>query len=203
MRIQSRRWTSIAPIVVRKEGNTYQIIAGERRWRAWHDVGSKEIPAIVREANDLDARELSLIENWQREDLSEPEKERFVYQLYKDGKKADKYKNESDMARRTGLNQTTLQRVILAGEEKEAANAPPETKQVSAKDLSETRAFRKASPEAGRELLKIRSEKPEKLPQNLLRGVISAVEKAPKDKQKKVVELIAGDKLQLDEMRAC
>ena len=60
----------ITPITLRKTGDTYQIIAGERRWRASRMAGLSEIPAIVIEADDAKVRELALIENLQRQDLT-------------------------------------------------------------------------------------------------------------------------------------
>ncbi|HYE83095.1 MAG TPA: ParB/RepB/Spo0J family partition protein [Clostridia bacterium] len=60
----------VQPIIVRKLGNNYQIIAGERRWRASRLAGKKTIPAIVKECSNLEVMELALIENLQREDLN-------------------------------------------------------------------------------------------------------------------------------------
>lgn len=60
----------IQPILVRKDGDLYRIIAGERRWRASQLAGLTEIPAIVREASDAEAFELALVENLQRSDLN-------------------------------------------------------------------------------------------------------------------------------------
>lgn len=60
----------IQPIVVRRSGSAYEIIAGERRWRAAQEAGLKEVPIIVRDAEDAQAAELSLIENVQREGLN-------------------------------------------------------------------------------------------------------------------------------------
>ena len=71
----------LQPIIVRQnpafEG-TYEIIAGERRWRAARDAGLSEIPAIILDADDLKAAQLALIENVQREDLNAVE-EAFGY----------------------------------------------------------------------------------------------------------------------------
>src|SRR5438270_13704660 len=60
----------IQPLIVRQAGARFELIAGERRWRAAQEIGLTEVPAIVRTANDLEVLELSLIENLQRADLN-------------------------------------------------------------------------------------------------------------------------------------
>jgi ParB family chromosome partitioning protein len=60
----------VEPILVRRQGQRYRIVAGERRWRAAQRAGLKEIPALVREATDVQAFELALVENLQRADLN-------------------------------------------------------------------------------------------------------------------------------------
>lgn len=60
----------VQPIIVRKLENGYQIVAGERRWRASRMAGKKTIPAIIKECSNLEVMELALIENLQREDLN-------------------------------------------------------------------------------------------------------------------------------------
>ena len=64
----------IQPIVVSKENGYYAILAGERRWRAAKLAGLEEIPAIIRDSDEQTNREISLIENIQREDLNPYEK---------------------------------------------------------------------------------------------------------------------------------
>ena len=60
----------IQPLIVRPVNSRFELIAGERRWRAAKEVGLTEAPAIVRQATDLEVLELSLIENLQRSDLN-------------------------------------------------------------------------------------------------------------------------------------
>jgi ParB family chromosome partitioning protein len=60
----------VEPILVRREGARYRIVAGERRWRAAQRAGLREVPAILREATDRQAFELALVENLQRADLN-------------------------------------------------------------------------------------------------------------------------------------
>ena len=60
----------IQPLIVRPVNGRFELIAGERRWRAAKEVGLAEAPAIVRQATDLEVLELSLIENLQRADLN-------------------------------------------------------------------------------------------------------------------------------------
>src|SRR5690242_2191275 len=60
----------IQPLIVRKVAGKYELIAGERRWRAAKEVGLAEAPVIVRTATDQEVLELALIENIQRADLN-------------------------------------------------------------------------------------------------------------------------------------
>lgn len=60
----------IQPIIVKKTGDLYTIVAGERRWRAAKKAGIKKIPVLVRDYEEVQVREIALIENLQREDLN-------------------------------------------------------------------------------------------------------------------------------------
>jgi ParB family transcriptional regulator, chromosome partitioning protein len=74
-----KRTGLLQPVVVRRHGQQYQIVVGERRWRAAQMAGLTHIPAIVREATEAQSLELALVENLLREDLN-PMEEAEAYQ---------------------------------------------------------------------------------------------------------------------------
>lgn len=74
-----RQFGIIQPLLLKKRENGYEIVAGERRWRAARLAGLKEVPAIVRDYSEKEIMEISLIENIQREDLN-PIEEALAYQ---------------------------------------------------------------------------------------------------------------------------
>lgn len=74
-----KRTGVLQPVVVRRHGQQYQIVVGERRWRAAKMAGLSHIPAIVREATEAQSLELALVENLLREDLN-PMEEAEAYQ---------------------------------------------------------------------------------------------------------------------------
>jgi ParB family transcriptional regulator, chromosome partitioning protein len=93
----------IEPILVRREGRSYRILAGERRWRAAQRAGLREIPAVVREASEREAFELALVENLQREDLNAIE-EAEAYQLLL----TDHALTQEQVAARVGKERSTV-----------------------------------------------------------------------------------------------
>ena len=76
-----KKYGVIQPIIVTQKDNFYQIVAGERRWRASKKAGLTEIPAIIRNDDERKNREISLIENIQREDLNPIDKARGIKTL--------------------------------------------------------------------------------------------------------------------------
>ena len=100
----------IQPIVVRKVGDRFQIIAGERRWRAAKIAGLLRVPVVVREVRDGDERallEMALIENIQREDLN-PIEEALAYRRL-----ADQFDmTQEAIAAAVGKDRTTVANVV-------------------------------------------------------------------------------------------
>jgi ParB family transcriptional regulator, chromosome partitioning protein len=71
----------IQPVVVRRVNGGYQLIAGERRWRAARQAGLDRIPAVVRDATDVESLEIALVENLLREDLNPMEEAEAYHKL--------------------------------------------------------------------------------------------------------------------------
>ncbi|MCD8148649.1 MAG: ParB/RepB/Spo0J family partition protein [Clostridiales bacterium] len=76
-----RQFGIIQPLIVQNKKDYYEIIAGERRWRAAKIAGLKEVPVIIRDISDQEIMEMSLIENIQREDLNPIEEARAYKRL--------------------------------------------------------------------------------------------------------------------------
>jgi len=93
----------IQPIILKKEGETYSIVAGERRWRAAKIAGIKEIPAIIMDLSDKEILEISLIENIQRQDLN-PIEESIAYK-----KLIDEFNlTQEQLSNRIGKSRTSI-----------------------------------------------------------------------------------------------
>ncbi|HKK01572.1 MAG TPA: ParB/RepB/Spo0J family partition protein [Desulfuromonadales bacterium] len=93
----------IQPLVVRRLSDHYQIIAGERRWRAAQKAGLHEVPVVIQDVSEDWAFEVALIENIQREDLN-PIEEADAYRNLMEGFDL----SQEDVARRVGKNRTTI-----------------------------------------------------------------------------------------------
>jgi ParB family transcriptional regulator, chromosome partitioning protein len=93
----------VEPILVRKDGMRYRILAGERRWRAAQRAGLKEVPAVLREASEREAFELALVENLQRTDLNAIE-EAEAYEVLVE----DHGLTQEQVAERVGKDRSTV-----------------------------------------------------------------------------------------------
>jgi len=97
----------LQPLVVRRHDDGYQIIAGERRWRAAQRAGWHRVPVLVREATTVEALELALIENVQREDLNPLEEARAYEYLA-----AEAGLTQEQIAERVGRERSTVANYI-------------------------------------------------------------------------------------------
>jgi len=97
----------LQPVVVRPKEDGYELIAGERRWRAAREAGLAEIPAIIKDSSDLESLEIALVENLQREDLNAMEEANAYTYL------ADVFNmKQEEIATRVGKNRTTVANTI-------------------------------------------------------------------------------------------
>ncbi len=97
----------IQPLVVRRVGDRFQLVAGERRWRASRLAGLKTVPVVVQEFAEKRLMEVALIENIQREDLNPIEVAHAFERLHKDYSLS-----HDDIARRTGKDRTTVTNML-------------------------------------------------------------------------------------------
>src|SRR5207244_9063074 len=97
----------IQPIVVRRLGDGFQIVAGERRWRASKLAGLAEVPVVVQDVADPQMLELALIENIQREDLNPIE----TAQAY-DRLARELGLSQEEIGKRTGKDRTSIANTI-------------------------------------------------------------------------------------------
>jgi ParB family chromosome partitioning protein len=93
----------IQPLVVRKKSDHYELIAGERRWRAAQKAGLREVPVVIQDVSDGTALEMALIENIQREDLNAVE-EAEAYQSLMDNFSL----SQEELAGRVGKERSTV-----------------------------------------------------------------------------------------------
>jgi ParB family chromosome partitioning protein len=97
----------IQPLIVRSSNGRFELIAGERRWRAAQEVGLTEAPAIIRKASDQEVLELALIENLQREDLNPIEEASAYARLSKEFGLT-----QEDISRRVGKSRAAVANAV-------------------------------------------------------------------------------------------
>src|ERR1044071_2027818 len=93
----------IQPLVVRRKDDGYELIAGERRWRASMKAGWSRVPVVIREASDHEALQLALVENLQREDLNPIEEASGYHRLQEEF-----HWSQEEMADRVGKSRPAI-----------------------------------------------------------------------------------------------
>lgn len=93
----------IQPLVVRKKGDHFELIAGERRWRAAQKAGLREVPVVIQDVSEDTALEMALIENIQREDLNAVEEAEAYHSLMENFSLT-----QEELARRVGKDRSTV-----------------------------------------------------------------------------------------------
>lgn len=97
----------VQPVIVRPVGTEYELVAGERRWRAAKEAGFETIPAVIRESTETDSLEMALIENLHRSDLNGIEEATAYQQLLEDFGIT-----HEELSRRVGKSRTAITNTI-------------------------------------------------------------------------------------------
>ncbi len=176
----------IQPIIVRKKLNKYEIVVGERRWRACKIVGLDKIPAIVRDINDQHLLIQSLIENLHRKDLTSVERENAVYDLWK----SERYSKKRELANALGYHESSINTLIEAKEfrEKKTLAAKVSTKLITQTQSIEDDDLREKIIEKIQE---------EKVPSHEVRQFVRDIRKAKPHKREELVR--PGSKINEEE----
>lgn len=102
-----RTYGLLQPILVRQKGSGYEIIAGERRWRAARMAGLREIPVIVKEYSEQEVAEIALVENLQRENLNPLETAKAYLTLQQ-----DYHMTQEELAKKLGKSRSAISNTI-------------------------------------------------------------------------------------------
>ena len=174
----------LEPLVVRPAGDGYEVVVGERRYRASQQVGLKTVPAVVRQFTDEEVIELNLVENIQREDLSAVEKGNCCKLLL--DKYPGKFANIQSVAKRLGLSPATVKtwlQLTAAPKEIQSMVAPAQVERRGTPegkiDYTTARTILRRIPGKERQIELGEMLASEGLSQKLARRVIEEAAKAP------------------------
>ena len=166
----------IQPIVVSRFEKGYQIIAGERRWRAAKLAGLKEIPVLIRETVGIDVLLESLIENLHRKDLESTERESALSALWKTGK----WKTQEELSKALGKGREWVAAQLLAANIRQKDEISPE---VATRTISSTSGLE--SEDRKRIIEKVRTKE---IPEQEVRDYVRAVKKAPESIKRELLK---------------
>jgi len=171
----------IQPIIVRKKNgkkkNKFEIVVGERRWRACKAARLPKIPAIVRDVNDHQVLLQSLIENLHRSDLTSIERENAVYELWSSGK----YRTKRALANNLGYRESSINELIEA---KEFRTRTTSAAEVSTKVIAQTRAIKNDELRAQ----VIRKIHEDQITSDEIRRFVKKIKTTPKSERKELLK---------------
>jgi ParB/RepB/Spo0J family partition protein len=191
-----RQYGILEPILVRPINSHYQVVVGERRYRAAQQAGLDKVPVVVGSYSDEEVMEINLIENVQREDLSAVEKAKLCQALRE--RWPDHYPTWERIAQRIGVESATVRtwvRTLGLPEEVQERIAPRERQRVPEGKIDYQTALRVAEqitePERQREVVETIAD--EHLPRRLAEEVIRRVAAAPQQTVAHVAEEVTGE----------
>jgi len=160
----------VQPLVVRPADDGYEIVVGERRYRACQQAGLDKVPVIIKEYTDDEVIELNLIENVHRENLSAVEKGNCCKQLLE--KYPEKYPSLAKLAEKLGLSQSTITEwlTLIVRKVKEPEKQVALTRKVAEKRIPQAKV---------RTILKEIEKEPEKPIEEVVKKVVEAPYELP------------------------
>ncbi len=168
------------PIIVRPVNGHFEIVAGERRFRASKIAGMDTIPVVIRELSDEDAMTDSLLENFQREDLTVMEKALAMRQLMD-------FMTQEDCARKLGCSSSTVRRYLdlldLPKVIQDELSFPPSKQQLHVVTEGHARTLRAFNHDYGTQVRLLEKIKKDKLSIDETERLIEAIQKAPERKE--------------------
>jgi len=177
----------LEPLIVRPVDDGYEVVVGERRYRAAQQVGLRSVPVVIRQYTDEEVIELNLVENIQREDLSAVEKGNCCKQLLE--KYSKKFGNVQALAKRLGLSPTTVKTwlgLTKAPEEIQRIVAPAQVERRGTQegkiDYTTATTIMRRITEPERQVELGQRLASEGMSQKLARRVIDEIAKSPKKK---------------------
>jgi ParB family transcriptional regulator, chromosome partitioning protein len=181
----------LEPILVRPVNGHYQVVVGERRYRAAQQAGLDSVPVVIRDYSDEEVMEINLVENVQREDLSAVEKARLCDEMR--SRWPERYATWESIARRIGVEPATVRtwvRTLGLPEEVQERIAPREKQRVPEGKIDYQTALRVAEqiPEPERQAAVVEQIVEERLPQRVAAEVIRRVAAEPHGEVKQMVE---------------
>jgi ParB family chromosome partitioning protein len=186
----------LQPIVVRPVNDEFEVVVGERRYRAAQQAQLDKVPVIIRNFTDDEVIELNLIENVQREDLSVVEKAKACKQLR--DRFPEKYPNWEKIAEKIGINVKTLDawtRTLDLPEEVQKIIAPASTYRVPKGKIDYQTAIHvtKRIKEPEKQVKTARAIAEKRIPQKDVRRIIAEVAREPEKPIEEVVKRIVEE----------
>jgi ParB family chromosome partitioning protein len=192
----------LEPIIVRPIEDEYEVVVGERRYRASQQAGLKTVPVVVRQYTDEEVLELNLVENIQREDLSAVEKGNCCKQLLE--KYPKKFGNVQALANRLGISSATVKTwlgLTEAPKEIQKMIAPAQVERRGTPegkiDYTTAATIMRRIPEPERQVELSQKLASEGMSQKLARRVIDEASKSP---EKKIEEILTQIKEEPQEL---
>jgi len=153
-----RREGLLNPITVNQNGDSFEVMAGVRRLKALDQLKNGNVPCNIKTVDSLNAKIISLQENNVRQNLDELQNEKFIYDLWIEGKELKKWKTINDMSKKTNIHQRTLYAIITGHEDRKKVSDIANIDDLTYDDFDRSRSL-EDYPETRRKVLEKRANR--------------------------------------------